>query len=117
MSDSINGWAVIGDADYAEATKGCDTVCISDGILTATEDFGSGYNRHTSSVRIGIEALTALLYRAGLALVPAADVPTPEAKAVLEMAPDVAAYFGKPRDAEVEIVFMRAVNAYLRSKP
>lgn len=37
-------------------------------------------------------------------------------KAVLDLAPDVAASFGKPRSAEREIAFMRAVNDMLRAQ-
>jgi hypothetical protein len=75
VSDENHGWAIIGDGYYAEATKGADTVCIQDGILTVTEDVGSGHLRQTSTVHICIEALTALLARAGLALVPATATP------------------------------------------
>jgi hypothetical protein len=35
-------------------------------------------------------------------------------KRVVDLAPDVAANFGKPRSAEREIAFMRAVNDMLR---
>lgn len=72
MSES-HGWAITGDGYYAEATKGCDTVCIQDGMLTVTEDVGSGYMRQTSTVHMRIEALTALLARAGLVIMPASQ--------------------------------------------
>jgi hypothetical protein len=58
-----------------------------------------------------IASLRAWLLPHGLHIVSEAE------RKVLELASDVAANFGQPRSADLEIKFMRAVNDMLRGKP
>jgi hypothetical protein len=58
-----------------------------------------------------ITSLRAWLLQHGLHIVSEAD------RKVLALASDVAANFGQPRSAELEIAFMKAVNDMLRCAP
>lgn len=83
-----------------------------EGWTTWTGDAtGKIYFRLRRQSTLRLETIHALLSAHGLHMVTEAD------KRVLTLAPDVAANFGQPRSAELEIAFMKAVNDMLRCAP
>jgi hypothetical protein len=101
------GWVFDGDETSPgyENHAGDSFELYTDGLYIGVRH--AGYHTHFFT-ELPLSVLRALLSAHGLHIVSEAD------RKVLALASDVAANFGQPRSAELEIAFMKAVNDMLR---